>query len=724
MKTPPLALRNAPPFALRHLTLGLLGLACTALANAQQADVPASDAQPGTTLPAVRVRSTTEAETAGGPVRGYVAQRSATATKSDTPINEVAQAISVIPRDQIVDQGVSAVQDALRYSAGVTTGIYGARNTTEYFVIRGSKATVLLNGLRQGQTWFAEPLDELYGYERVEVLRGPSSIVAGQSGPGGLVNLVSKRPQAAAHREINVELGTEQRKQVSADFTGAVDETGTLLYRVVGLGLDTNTQVDHADFQRVFFAPSLTWKPRAGTKLTVYGEYQRDNYGNNDAFLPTVGTLTPGPHGTIPINRFISEPGWDGNTGTRSRLGYEFEQDLGSGWTLRNDLRHDDSKRELKSMYSAWWLGFLDGTGTPDPVNGRYLGRAWAIDEGRTLTTAGDLLLEGKFQTGAVAHTLVTGVDLLRYRRTDSYIEGDAGLIDVYTPTYGTFQPPATLDEAAASHSQPKVQQLGFLVLDRIRVGRWALTAGLRYDDAKTESAGTTQKVDAWTKNLGAVYLAEGGWSPYASYSESFEAQGADLTGRVFEPKRGQQVEAGVKWSPERQNVRATAAVFHLQEKNRLKGDPANPLNQIESAPITTKGLELEAAANLGAWDFTAAYTRLSARDDETDKHVAFVPENAASAWVLHKFDPYGVRGLKAGLGVRYQGKTSDGTDTVWVPSVTLADAMVSYDTGDWRVGLNVSNIADKSYVASCDSSGYCWYGEKRKVVATATYRF
>lgn len=729
MKTLPFARRAAPPVPFRRLAVGihvgLLGLGLSLLAQAQSdapAAVPAPAADGSSTLPAVRVRATSE-ETAAGPVAGYVARRSATATKSDTPINEVPQSISVIGHEQLNDLGVTSLQDALGYSAGVTTGIYGARNTSEYFVIRGSKASTLLNGLRQGQVWFAEPGDEVYGFERIEVLRGPSAVIAGQTGPGGVVNLVSKRPQAEARREMSVQLGNRHRKQIAADFTGPLNQDGSVLYRVVGLGLDTGTQVDDADNQRTYFAPSLTWKPLAGTTFTAYGEYQRDANGNNDAFYPVVGTLQPAPNGQIPFERFVSEPGWDGNVGKRWRVGYEFEQVLGSGWTLRNHVRHDDSKRSLKSMYTAWWLGFLDATGAPDQ-NGRYLGRAWALNEGRTLTTAGDLLVEGKFATGAATHTLVTGVDVLRYRRTDSQFEDAATPLDVYTPTYGTFIPPTTIDESVAWHSQPKVQQLGFLVLDRIRWERWSFSAGLRHDDAKTTVSENSNRVDAWTKNLGALYLLDGGWSPYASYSESFEAQGASVTDYAYAPKRGKQYEAGVKWEPANGKTRATASIFRLEEENRLVRDPSNPLNQIEGAPVTIKGLELEAAANLGALDLLGQYTYLKAEDQQTGNEVAFTPKSSASAWAQYRFGVLGLEGFRVGLGVRYVGKTTDGTANVTVPAVTLGDAAVGWDGGDWRLSLNVTNLAGKEFVSSCDSSGYCWYGQKRRLVAQASYTF
>lgn len=674
-------------------------------------------------LPAVTVRADGLRETARGPVDGYVARRSATATRTDTPLNEIPQSISVITADQMSDQGVQATQEALRYASGVVTEIYGSRNTTEYFLIRGSKGTTLLDGLRLPQDWYADPRDEPYAFERIEVLRGPSSVMAGQNGPGGLVNKVSKRPLPEARRELSVQIGNHARRQVAADLTGPVDAAGRVSYRLVALGSEAGSQVEHADYRREFLAPSITWKPSAGTTLTGFAEYQRDRNRNNDAFLPVIGTLRPAPNGYLSPNLYVSEPGWDGNTGKRWRAGYAIEQALTTGWTLRHQLRHDDVDRQLRSMYTAWWDGFVDASGTPDP-NGRYLNRYAGFDQGRTRTTAGDLLVEGRFAWGAARHTLLIGADMLQYKRKDAYWEVLATPLDVYAPVYGQWTPPSPVPPPDAWVTDPKVRQTGLLLQDQVKLGeRWALQAGLRRDEAKTVSSSERIEVGAWTKNFGAVWLADGGWSPYLSYAESFEAQGASRTGRVFAPKRGAQVEAGIKWMPQDRPLRATASVYRLQEKNRLKDDPANPLNQIESDPVTVTGVELEAAATLGRWDLVGALSHTSARDDQSGQHIEFVPARGVSLWALHRFGG-ALQGLRAGLGVRHVGERWNGLDTVVVPGVTLVDAVLGWDAGAWRLALNVTNLANRRFVASCTSSDYCWYGSTRKLVGSLSYRF
>ena len=688
-----------------------------------------------TTLQAVEVK---------GEVEGYVTERSGV-MKTDAPLNEIPQSITVISKEQIRDQNAQTMQEVLRYTAGVRSEMYGLDNRGDWFTLRGgSEGSVLLDGLRVPLTgWYGVVRNEPYAFERIEVLRGPASVIAGQNGPGGVVNLVSKRPQQTAQREINVQVGNDSHKQIALDLTGPLNTDGTLLYRLVALGKDSGTQVDHADDKRTFIAPSLTWKPNADTTLTAYAEYQKDETGNTNAFFPILGTLISAPNGKIPYDTFISEPDWDYYGGTRKRAGYEFEQKLGDHWTLRHHLRHDEIEGKMRTMYAAWWEGFVDATGAPDP-DGTYLNRFWYFTDDTARINNADLLFEGKLTFGRTQHTLLVGVDAMSSRsRQISWGDGLANPLDVYDPVYGAFPLPAYLD-TPATDTVTRVRNVGLLVQDQIKFDdRWVLVAGLRHDRAKTDTLVTYEGAQtpshaedsATSKNLGLVYLANGGWSPYVSYSESFEpVAGTDFFGTAFEPKRGKQAEAGLKWSPEDGRITAAAAVYKLKEKNRLTTDPdpAHANKSIQRGEVTVKGLELEVAANLTAWDLIASYTYMDARQTSVgedslaylDKQLSGIPKHSVAVWALHKFDGYGLAGLKAGAGVRYVGKTSDGIDFTTTPSTTLLDLMLSYETGPWRLALNVANATDKTYIATCLDRGDCWFGTKRKAIATIGYRW
>ncbi|BDU72287.1 TonB-dependent siderophore receptor [Mesoterricola silvestris] len=697
----------------RTLSLAFLALPLLSQAPPQEAS-----------LPEVKVRGRAAKEDPKAPVVGYVATRSATATKLDLPLAETPQAISVITADQIRDQGARTLQEVLRYAPGVNADVYGLDNRGDWFLLRGgSQGSTLLDGLRRPLSgWYGIVRDEPYAFERVEVLRGPASVMAGQNGPGGVVNLVSKRPQAQAQNEVEVQGGTFGHRQVAADVTGPADAKGEWLYRVVALGRDSRTQVDHADEERQLVAPSLTWRPGTAGSVTVFAEYQRDRSKNTEGFFPLVGTVTPGPHGFIPTNTFISEPDWDTYGGTRIRGGFEAEYRLGAAWTLRAGARHDEVNGKLRSMYANYWEGFL-----PD---GRSLDRTWYATDNHSSVTNAQVLVEGRLAWGNIRHTVMAGVDGLWMRDSQAYLSGAATPLDVYAPAYGAFPRPVL---AFGPATVTRTRETGLVAQDQMKIdGRFVVMAGLRLDRSRGGVEGAPDKADsASTRNLGLLYLAEGGWSPYASYAESFEpVAGADVHGVAFRPKRGRQVEAGLKWAPAGPFT-ASAAAYRLVETNRLTTDPSDPGNQVQKGEVTVRGAELEANANLPAWDLVAKYTlalaEFTASSDPADpslgKRVPNVPEHAASLWAVRKFRG-GLQGFRAGLGVRYVGVTWDGTDTQKTPANTLWDGLASYERGPWRFALNATNLFDRTYVVALLNRGDAWFGTRRKVVLSAGYRW
>ncbi|HSW03501.1 TonB-dependent siderophore receptor [Aquabacterium sp.] len=684
-----------------------------------------------TTLPVVRVKAAADKETATSPVTGYAARRSATATKTDTPLNEVPQSITVITADQIKDQNAQTMQDVLRYTAGVRAEMYGLDNRGDWFSLRGgSEGSTLLDGLRLPLSgWWGVMRNEPFAFERIEVLRGPASVVAGQNGPGGVVNLVSKRPQAEALHDVELQFGSHGHKQLAADLTGPLNLDGSLRYRLVALGKDSNTQVDHAYDERSFVAPSLTWQPVPGTTLTVFAEYQKDRSGNTNAFLGYQGTLLPAPHGPISPSLFIGEPDWDWYGGERKRFGWRLEQQLGEHWTLRHSLRRDRITGGMRSMYAAWWDGFVDAGGNPDP-NGTHMNRLWYGTDNQARIGNADLLLEGRLTLGSTRHTVLMGVDTMTNRNAQGYWnDGDATPLDVYHPVYGGFADPmagTAPDVLDSSH----VRNTGLLLQDQVKFGdRFVLVAGLRHDRARTGDV----RDSATSKNLGAVWLADPGWSPYASYSESFDpTAGSDADGHLFKPKRGKQIEAGLKWSPADRPINASAAVYRLKELNRLAPDPVRVGFSVQRGEVSVKGLELEMAAHLRAWDLVGHYSYTDAVVSRTTAddvrylgaQLAGIPKHQAALWALHRFGAYGLPGLKAGLGVRHVARTGDGTDSVFVPSYTLVDALLAYEHQAWRVALNVTNLANKTYLASCLERGDCWFGSQRRAVVSVAYRW
>lgn len=707
----------------RHARYAALLLVTAAAASAQTQQA----APPDATMPVVTVTGAAPEDA------GYVAKNSGTATRTDTPLLETPQSVTVVTAAQIRDQASPNLQEALRYAAGVRNELYGMDNRADWISLRGSsETTTLLDGLRLPLSgWYGVVRTEPYAFARIEVLRGPSSIIAGENDPGGVVNLVSKRPQAEAAREVGIRVGNDNLKEVHADLTGPLADDGSLLYRVVAVAKDSDTQIRHADDRRWLFAPSLTWRPTARASVTVYGEYQYDRSKNTNAFLGLDGTLRPAPHGPIPSDLFIGEPDWDRYGGTRKRAGYAVDIGLGEGWQLRHNVRHDRVKGLMKSMYAAWWEGFVDAAGTPDP-DGRYMNRQWYVYDDWTRVTAGDLALQGDVRTGAVRHKLLFGIDGTAHDAGQVDADVAATPLDVYAPVYGTFPEPFIEN---GTPTETRIRRLGVFLQDQVKITEaLSVRAGVRRDRVRNTTVGdATRKDQATSINVGVVYQVRPGLAPYASYSESFTpVAGTDAAGVAFKPKRGEQVEAGVKWEPTGLPVQASAAIYTLKEKNRLANDPDNVNASIQLGKARIRGAEVEGKAELGSWSLLASYTYTRARADtasfggglDADQQLESIPEHGASAWAVHDFARFGIAGLKVGGGLRYVGRSGDGTGNVSVPSVTLADAMASYETGPWRFALNLNNLADKDYIATCLARGDCWFGQRRKIVLTADYRW
>jgi iron complex outermembrane receptor protein len=683
-------------------------------------------------LAPVTVQDSLASETATGPVSGFVARRAISATKTDTPLIETPQSISVVTRDQFEAQGVTTLRETTRYTAGINSSYFD--NRVDSFKARGGDVSQYQDGLLRTYGTYNNIKVEPYTLERVEFLRGPSSVLYGQGSVGGVLNLTSKRPQAERMREVQIQLGSHGRKQIASDMTGAMDDEGKWLYRLVAVGRDSNTQVDHVKDDRVVIAPSLTYRPSTDTSLTLQALYQKDKSGSITQFFPWQGTRLPSPYGQIPTRTFISEPGWDKYDSENKSVGYLFSHRLSPQWTLRQNLRRTISEVDYRTLYTSFAANAA--TGRPArPVfdaNGRTVQRdaVWQINGGRMLLI--DTQLEGLLQTGEVQHQLLAGMDWQRNTSNQSNWRGPGTALDVYNPVYGTFMPPSASQLVRAPNVAQR--QLGVYLQDQLRWGPWTATVGLRHDKAKTETEGRPAAAaddSATTKRLGVTYQASGGWAPYVSYTESFQPLGGvDFYGTPFKPQRGKQLEAGVKWIPEGKGISGYAAVYGLREQNRKTNDPANPLNSLQLGEVKTQGFEAELIASLARnWDWTLAYAYTDAKISRSNagdqgQRVASVSRHMASSWLMHRFAAQGRGGWSLGSGLRYVGPQWSGTSAISTPSSLLADAMVAYDAGDWRLALHANNIGDKVVITQCLSRGDCFYGERRNFLLTATYRY
>lgn len=641
----------------------------------------------------------------------YLAEDGSSATKSNTPIIETPQAISVITDELLRDRGALSLQDALRYSAGVMSDAYGLDNRTDSAIIRGTEFQQVLDGMRETFSYYNIARPDPYALERIEIVRGPASVLYGQGPVAGIVNMVTKRPQAEASREIVAQYGSFDRKQLAADLTGPLSGDGKWLYRVVGLWRESDTQVDYATDDRVLFSPSFTWQPNDAFRWTVLATYQHDESANTISFLPHSGTALPNPNGQIPVERFTSEPGFDRYEVEKYAVTSLLEWQVSPVWALRQNLRIADNDNPYYTMYPDVFSEprdpFVDDAQ-------REVNRIIYLEERDARDFTADHQAQARFSTGGMEHNLLIGVDMARASLDTRAAFGfNDTPFDLYAPVYGM---PFVIPEFGPT-STSHTRFTGLYAQDQVKFGdHWIGVLGVRRDRATTEvEGGDSQRDEATTRRVGLMYRTDAGFVPYLSYSESF-LPNTPVNGELVDPRKGEQAEVGVKYESPDGDTMVTATAYDLREDNVVATNPADPTGNPILTQVDARGLELEGIARFGEFDLVASYTYI---DAEKREYTAVQPMHAASVW-----GKYHWRGWEFGAGARYLGSTTDESGALHLPAVLLFDAMIAYDRDDWRFAINATNLEDEVYLTSCLDRGDCFYGNRGTVVGSVTWRF
>lgn len=721
--------RRPRPALARMVALALAPAALVPAALAQTAATPEAEAP--VMLPTVQVN--TRAETARGPVQGMVATRSATGTKTDTPLVETPQSISVITSDQIEALNIGSVSEALRYSPGAFSP--GTDYRGEYLTVRGFSADVFLDGTRvpapvTAQSFRIEP----WGMERMELLRGTTSALYGQGNLGGLINAVSKTPYDGQLNQVALQAGSFGRVQGMWDLGGRLSEDDSLLWRWVGLVRDADTDFDATTDNRIYLAPSLRWKPRADTTLTLLGSYLHDDAGVTGQWLPVQGTALPNPNGTVPRGRVTGEPGWDTYRKSQYSLGYLLEHEASTALTLRQNVRYTYQELDYNSIYAA---GLVAG-------QWRRVNRVASINQPSAASLTVDNQAELRFDTGPLRHTALLGFDYRLQRVNNRTWAAATTTLDVYNPSYGTV-PRLPAGATSVTLTDQMQHQYGLYAQDQIRLDNWILTLSGRQDWATLDTRnnlthrGSGQEDSAFTGRAALLYASPSGVSPYVSYATSFLPVTGTMApqrgGGAFEPTTGRQYEAGLKYQPPGRESLYSAAVFELTQDNVTTADPLYSAYSVQTGQAQVRGVELEARVNVAeGLNLIGAYTAQESEVTRSNtnnlgRRLGTVPNHMASVWAdySHKVSEDLTLGL--GGGIRYYGNTlGNNAPTASVPifhapSYTLYDAMLRADYRNWRLTVTGTNLADKNYFAACYSSS-CSYGVGRAVYATLAYRW
>ncbi|SUX86802.1 ferrichrome-iron TonB-dependent receptor [Citrobacter koseri] len=669
------------------------------------------------------------------PVKGMVATKTLSATKTSAELVKTPQSVSVVTRDQMDALDATSVSQALRYTAGAFTEYRGSSNRNDEVFVRGfSYVPKFLDGLSFGatassQTGTVDP----WLLERVELVRGPASVLFGQVNPGGLISMTSKRPTSEPIHKVQFSTGNRDLAEGAFDFGGPLSDDGRVLYRLNGIARTQHNQVEDYKDSRVAIAPAITWYPNDQTRFTLLTSYQKDPDAGYRNFLPAYGTVTSANGKYIPLDFNVSDPDYDQSWREQTMVGYEFEHQFNDMMTFRQNARYASIKQKYR--YLVYFNSKPEST---------LLSRRAQHEERTTNEFGIDNQLEAQFATAQMNHTLLGGLDYKSSNDKQLLMRGSGSQYDMdWThPVYGVNVDESTF--STASHEQQNLDQMGLYLQDQMSWNNWELLLSGRYDwtEVRTtdyiNSEKTQQNDNKFTWRTGLLYAFDFGLSPYISYSTSYEPnlQTNRAPGSApFKPTTGKQTEVGVKYQPV-DNTLMSLALYDLKQSNVSTYN--STLGWFENAgEVRSKGVEAEIHSSLwdsvnliGSYTYTDAETVNTTVAGTEGKTPARIPAHMASAFASYTFPGGPLKSLTTGVGVRYIGTSyGDAKNTFKVPAVDLYDAMVSYELGELNSSLkgaavqfNVNNIADTKYVASCASDTACFYGVGRTVTATVSY--
>jgi iron complex outermembrane recepter protein len=660
----------------------------------------------------------------------YVSTEGRSASKSDIPLVEMPQSVSVVSRDMIDLLNWTSLNESVRYSAGATGEAFGPDERYDWLQVRGFDPVQFIDGVQAPIGSVNNTGTDLYGSEAVEILKGPASVLYGQAPPGGIVNMISRRPQDEFGGELEVQGGEYNMWQIAGDLTGPLSDT--VSGRVTALYRDRETQVDFLKSKRLFISPSVTFHIGDATELTLLANYQDDNLDNQTTgFLPIYGTELPNPLGKVPVGRNLGETGYNFFNREQWSAGWDFSHEVNENFSIQQNLKYFDVKVDSRAVFGTGLLD-ADFNGVPDDY--RTVTRSDFPFNERIDSLSVDTRAQFRLASGTVEHAMLFGVD---YRKYDGFSEfGFAGApsIDLFDPVYDAVIPPATL----FTFIDEKREQIGVYAQEQMKVGSFVLTLNARNDWAdRNPATGSSQDDEKFTYRAGVNYVFANGFTPYAQVARSFQpVSGATFDGVAFKPTEGDQVEAGIKFDGRTlgPNVRVfgSLAAYKITQKNVLTPDPDHLFFSLQAGEVEVKGIELEVAARIRErMTFNLAYTSIDSEITESSDPTAIgnelvaVPDNLISALADYTFQDGPMAGFGFGVGLRHRGSLyGDGANQFKSDSVTMYDAILHYDTRQWRVAVNANNFTDKIFVDRCSSTANCFYGTRRLITGSVTRKF
>lgn len=635
--------------------------------------------------------------------------------KSGLPLSKLPQSVQVITAEELTRQGIQSVGDALRDVPGANAGSSRVSRYQSFSLkVRGFLADQMRNGLRQR---YYEDIDAsaLSNIERIDVLKGPSSVLYGHSAVGGIISQVTKRPRAEFGGELALTLGSDDRRQASFDVTGALDASGRLTARLTGEVERSGTFVDFQDMRRNNVALNLGWQLTPDLKAHGVIEYIEHHTLGNPG-LPVDGTVKLDRTAALPRSLYLGEPTQSPLNASAPLVQLWADWALGGGWTLTPRLQY----QEFNSDFTQIRVRAMGDDGFTLARNGRY----GAEDDNYQIA---QLDLSGTMRIGGLTHHLLAGIEWNDEHSTFHQDNlSNVGAIDVRRPVYtyiGGVTPAATF----AFDLVGDVSGTAVYLQDRLVLSPdWELLLGARHGRYRTHSVFNGDLVDdritfsSW--QLGSTYALARGWTLFGGWNTGLDLESVagarDAQGRPFQPERSDQIELGLRVA--QGDWRGSVALFQIRRTDALTTDPQNPDFQIQTGEQRVRGLELE-----GEWRFAPGW-RLQgglawmkgevtrSNDGDVGAELADTPRHSATlnlAWSV----PGTAWELRAGANHVGSRLLTTGS-TVRLPSYALLDLAAHWQQGPWSADLTLNNALDKRYFTATGNAFGVYPGDPRQI--------
>lgn len=676
-------------------------------------------------LQATNVTATADLESAQGPVQGYHATRSASATRTDTAIHETPQSISVVSKDVVEDLGATRLQDALDYAGGVgRANNFGGQGLTTFTVRGFTTGEFYRNGFPINRGYPNMP--DANTIERLEVLRGPATMLYGRGDPGGTFNVVSKQPLAERTVTLGSQLNDQGMKRGTLDASGPLDEEGRLAYRLNVVGEGGDTFRDHVETERYGVTPVITWQATDDTKVTFEGDFMRNNHPLDRGL-----TRFPNQRGTPSRDTFWGDKDAGKLHNDNNMAQLRFEHMLNDNWTLGGGFQWLDGSLKGNAI-EANGPGSLGADGRTLQRNFNYRKLEWTDKDDQ-------LNLTGHFSTGGFDHTLLTGIEYEDYDYKSIIQRSSAAAgtypIDIFNPVYGQARPALT---RTPTHDKENLKTYAAFVQDQVALTeRLKVLAGARFErfehDYQNYVGKSWQAADnAVTPRVGVIYDLTDTVAVYADAARSFKPNtGASREGGGFAPEKGKSYEMGIKWEALDRQLSVDAAIYQIEKKNVLTTDPVDNTFSVAAGQVRSRGFDLNVAGNLTPeWRVIGGYAYVDAevtRDNtlRSGTRLMNIPRNSFSLLNVYEFQDGALKGLGLGAGGKYVDQRAGQTaNTAFsMDAYTVVDLLGYYKVNERvRLNLDVKNLFNREYEEGAFGNIYAYPGAPRTVQVGIAY--